>query len=79
MIRHVASNILFFSYTIIRLIESFNNAIKGLSGNTVEEFDNTTMLISYAPVKYIQNSWALLWIQPYEWDLNLILDAISLR
>jgi hypothetical protein len=45
--------------SILSNLLSFNNAINGLSGNTVEEFDNTTMLISYAPVKSIQNSWAL--------------------
>jgi hypothetical protein len=63
------SNFINESSTLSNL-SSFNNAIKGLSGNTVEEFDNKTMLISYAPVKSIQNSWALLWIKPFERSSN---------
>jgi hypothetical protein len=61
----IKSNFMNESSTLSNL-SSFNNAIKGLSGNTVEEFNNTTMLISYAPVKSIQNSWALLWVKPYD-------------
>ena len=65
----IKSNFMNESSTFSNL-SSFNKAIKGLSGNTVEELDNTTMLISYAPVKSIQNSWALLWIKPYEGNFN---------
>ena len=65
----IKSNFMNESSTLSNL-SSFNNAIKGVSGNTVEEFNNTTMLISYAPVKSIQNSWALLWIKPYEGNFN---------
>jgi len=65
----IKSNFMNESFTLSNL-SSFNNAITGLSGNTVEEFDNTTMLISYAPVKSIQNYWALLWIKPYEGNFN---------
>lgn len=70
----IKSNFMNESSTFSNL-SSFNNAIKGLSGNTVEELDNTTMLISYAPVKSIQNSWALLWIKPYEENFNSQFDT----
>jgi len=56
--------------SVFSILSSFKNAIKGLSGNTIEEFDNTTVLISYAPVKSIQNTWALLWIKPYHQDFK---------
>lgn len=47
-------------------LSSFKSAINGLSGNTIEEFDNKTKIqISYAPVKSIQKTWALLWLKPY--------------
>lgn len=45
-------------------LKSFQNAISGTSGFVVEEVKQTPMLVSYHPVKALQNTWAVLWIQP---------------
>ena len=63
------SNLINESSTFSNL-SSFKKAIKGISGHAVEKFDNIKMRISYAPVKSIQNTWALLWIKPYNNTLN---------
>ena len=46
-------------------LSSFKNALKGNTGDIIEEFVNRKMEISYAPVKSIQNTWVLLWFKPY--------------
>ncbi|MDX1373547.1 MAG: PDC sensor domain-containing protein, partial [Nitrososphaeraceae archaeon] len=46
-------------------LTSFNNAVSGVSGNIIEDFNNTKMIISYYPVKAVQNTWAVLWMKPY--------------
>ena len=46
-------------------LSSFKNALKGKTGNIIEEFAKTKMEISYAPVKSIQNTWVLLWLKQY--------------
>ena len=45
-------------------LKSFQNAISGTSGFVVEEVKQTPMLVLYHPVKALQNTWAVLWIQP---------------
>lgn len=44
--------------------QSFNNAIAGKSGSTIEGINGTKMLVFYHPVKAIQASWVILDIQP---------------
>ena len=51
--------------TIFSNLQGFDNAISGISGNIIEDINNTKMIISYYPVKTIQNTWALLWMEPY--------------
>ena len=46
-------------------LKSFSNAVSGNSGNIIEEVNNTKMIISYYPVKAVQNIWAVLWMEPY--------------
>jgi len=51
-------------------LESFQNAIKGISGSMVEEVNQEKMLISYHPMDAIQNRWIILWMQPITSDIN---------
>lgn len=44
--------------------QSFNNAIAGKSGSTIEGINGTKMLVFYHPVKAIQARWVILDIQP---------------
>lgn len=45
-------------------LESFQNAIRGESGSTIEVVNQTTLSISYYPVEALQNTWAVLWMRP---------------
>ena len=53
-------------------LESFQNAIKGMSGSMVEEVNQEKMLISYHPMDAIQNRWIILWMQPITSDINYL-------
>jgi len=53
-------------------LESFQNAIKGISGSMVEEVNQEKMLISYHPMDAIQNRWIILWMQPITSDINYL-------
>jgi hypothetical protein len=53
-------------------LESFQNAIKGMSGSMVEEVNQEKMLISYHPMGAIQNRWIILWMQPITSDINYL-------
>ena len=55
--------------SIFSNLQSFNNAISGMSGNIIEDVNNTKMIISYAPVNAVQNTWSLLWMKPYSNDV----------
>lgn len=47
-------------------LQSFQNAILGGSGSTIENVNHTKMIISYYPIKSVQNTWAILWMKSYE-------------
>lgn len=47
-------------------LQSFQNAILGNSGSTIENVNHTKMIISYYPVHAVQNTWALLWMKLYD-------------
>jgi hypothetical protein len=48
-------------------LQSFRNAItNGESGTITEVVNGTTMLVSYHPVRAFYNTWAVLFMQPYE-------------
>ena len=44
-------------------LNSFKNAIKGESGSTTDMVDNSTMIVTYQPLKAFQNIWAVLLMQ----------------
>jgi Cache domain len=44
-------------------LRSFQNAIVGKSGSIMEEANQKMMVVSYHPVKALQKSWAVLWMQ----------------
>lgn len=46
-------------------LQSFQNAISGISGSIIEPVNNTKMIISYYPVKAVQNTWVILSMKPY--------------
>ena len=50
-------------------LESFQNAIRGESGSTVEVVNQTTLSISYYPVEALQNTWAVLWMRLISGDI----------
>jgi len=47
-------------------LQSFQNAILGGSGSTIENVNHTKMIISYYPIQAVQNTWAILWMKSYE-------------
>jgi hypothetical protein len=53
-------------------LRSFRNAINGQSGTLTEIINGTTMAVSYHPVKAFSNIWAILFMQPY-YDNNEVL------
>ncbi|MGD1837399.1 MAG: PDC sensor domain-containing protein [Nitrososphaeraceae archaeon] len=57
--------------SIFSNLQSFNNSISGISGTIIEDVNNTKMIISYNPVKSVQNTWALLWMKPHTNDMDL--------
>ena len=44
-------------------LKSFRNGINGNSGSLTEEVNQTRMLVSYYPVKALQNTWVVLWMR----------------
>lgn len=50
-------------------LASFQDAINGKSGSIEERVDHTPMIVSYAPVEALQNTWAVLWIRPLGIDI----------
>ena len=49
-------------------LESFHDAIDGKSGSIEENVSGMPMLVSYYPVEALQNTWAVLWMQPIRYD-----------
>lgn len=47
-------------------LQSFQKAISGISGSMIEPVNNTKMMISYYPVKAVQNTWAILSMKSYD-------------
>jgi hypothetical protein len=47
-------------------LDSFKNAMQGKDGSLVEFVDNTKIIISYQPVKFVSTTWAVLLMQPYQ-------------
>jgi len=47
-------------------LQSFKNAINGLSGSIVDTVNSTKMLVTYKPVKVFNNTWAVLLMQPLQ-------------
>ena len=45
-------------------LKSFQNAIEGKFGSTVEKINQDKMLVSYYPMDALQNRWIVLWMQP---------------
>ncbi|MGA7368289.1 MAG: hypothetical protein WBX01_04115, partial [Nitrososphaeraceae archaeon] len=45
-------------------LESFHNAMNGEFGSIGERVSQTPMIVSYYPVEALQNTWAVLWMQP---------------
>jgi Cache domain len=45
-------------------LNSFNNAINGQFGSTIDIVDNTKMLVTYQPIKVFHNTWVILLMQP---------------
>lgn len=51
-------------------LASFQDAINGKSGSIEEIVDHTPMIVSYSPVEALQNTWAVLWMQPIGIDIT---------
>jgi Cache domain len=47
-------------------LQSFMNAINGESGTITEIVNGTMMVVSYHPVKVFYNTWAILFMRPYD-------------
>ncbi|HZD34129.1 MAG TPA: cache domain-containing protein, partial [Nitrososphaeraceae archaeon] len=45
-------------------LESLQNAMNGKFGSIEERVGQTPMIVSYYPVEALQNTWAVLWMQP---------------
>lgn len=50
-------------------LESFQNTMNGKFGSIEEKVSQTPMIVSYYPVEALQNTWAVLWMQPISHDL----------
>lgn len=44
-------------------LRSLKNALRGQSGTIIENLNGTEVSVSYHPVKALQNTWAVLWIE----------------
>lgn len=44
-------------------LRSLKNALRGQSGTIIENLNGTEMSVSYHPVKALQNTWVVLWIE----------------
>jgi len=51
-------------------LESFQDAIDGMSGSIEETVSGTPMVVSYYPVEALQNTWAVIWMRPISDDLT---------